>query len=87
MIGLHWYPERRARYEKQLLEAYLAELYQHDIRYSFAELWYDYRLHLAKQLLTPIAQSQIGVPALVWRPHLDRAFATFEELNCAEFLA
>jgi aminoglycoside phosphotransferase (APT) family kinase protein len=65
MIGLHWYPERRARYEKQLLEAYLAELYQHDIRYSFAELWYDYRLHLAKQLLTPIAQSQIGVPALV----------------------
>jgi hypothetical protein len=86
MIGLHWFPERRARFEKRILGCYLDELHLHNIDYSHDDLWRDYRLRIALQPIIPVFQAQLGIPAGIWWPHLDRAFSAFDDLSCEEFL-
>jgi hypothetical protein len=84
MIGLHWFPERRNRFETTLLKAYHCELEQHGIQYSYDELTYDYRLQVAGQLVVPFVQWSMKIPAYVWWHHLDRGFSAFDDLNCRE---
>ena len=86
MIGLHWFPERRNRFENALLSAYHLELEQRGIDYSYDDLTYDYRLQVAGQLFMPVIQWSMKIPAAVWWPHLDRAFSAFEDLDCRELL-
>jgi len=86
MIGLHWFPERRERFEEALLHAYHDELHTQGIDYSFDDLWFDYRLQVAGLLFLPIIQWSDKAPALIWWPHLERAFSVFDELDCRELL-
>ncbi len=86
MIGLHWFPERRNRFEKDLLRTYLAELHQRGIDYLYDDLIYDYRLQIACQIFNPIFYWSLKIPAGVWWPHLERAFCAFDDLDCYEFI-
>ena len=86
MLGLHWFPERRHRFEKQLLESYLLELHLRGINYQLDDLTYDYRLQVAGHVFTPIVHWSMKVPAAIWWPHLDRAFSAFDDLDCHEIL-
>jgi hypothetical protein len=86
MIGLHWFPERRERFEEALLRAYHDELHTHGIDYSFDDLWFDYRLQVAGLLFLAIIQWSNKAPALIWWPHLERAFSVFDELDCRQLL-
>ena len=84
LIGLHWFPERRRRFEKNILRTYLAELHRRGIDYRYDDLTYDYRLQVAGQLFTPMYFWALKVPASTWWPHLDRAFSAFDDLDCHE---
>lgn len=87
MIGLHWYPERRARFEKTLLEHYYATLLNNDVsNYSWENCWDDYRHSVVMNLFIPVWQWQRGITQIIWWSHLERSFLTFEDLGCDELL-
>ncbi len=72
--------------EQSLLRAYFKELAGLGIDYGWDDLWLDYRISVIQHLFTPVAQHAIGVPPAVWWPHLDRAFSSFDDLDCMELL-
>lgn len=84
-IGLHWFPERRQRYEQKLLDLYLDELHRHEIDYSHEQMMYDYRLLISLMIVIPVMQYSFEIPAGIWWPHFDRAFAAYDEHHCEEF--
>jgi hypothetical protein len=87
MMAVHWYPERRARLEAQLIERYHAGLLAHGVTdYSLDRLWEDYRLSVIGQLAIPVWQQSVGFHTSIWWPHLHRILAAFEDLDCAAFL-
>jgi aminoglycoside phosphotransferase (APT) family kinase protein len=88
MLGLHWYPSLRARFEKFLLRRYHNKLIEHGIEgYSWDDYWLDYRESCIMNLFIPIWQWQRRVtPAAVWWSHLERSFLTFDDLHCGELL-
>jgi aminoglycoside phosphotransferase (APT) family kinase protein len=88
MMALHWFPERRARLEAPLLERYHAGLSAHGVTgYSLDRLWEDYRFAVIAYLATPVWQQSLGIPPVIWWPHLNRIVAAFEDLDCARLLA
>jgi Ser/Thr protein kinase RdoA (MazF antagonist) len=87
MMGLHWYPDRRRRYERPLLERYHAALLAHGVTgYSFAALWEDYRRSALGQITTPVWQWSFRLNPAVWWSHLERAMLTFDDLDCRALL-
>jgi Ser/Thr protein kinase RdoA (MazF antagonist) len=55
MMATHWYPERRQRFERPLLEHYHATLLASGIKgYDRPALDHDYRLAVLFQLITPV---------------------------------
>lgn len=83
MIALHWFPERRAHLEVPLLRHYHNRLLEGGITtYS----WYDYRLSAINNLLIPVWQWFVKIPASIWWHHLERGFLAFDDLKCAELL-
>jgi thiamine kinase-like enzyme len=86
MIGLHWFPERRSRFEKDLLAIYLSELRDRGTDYDSDSLAYDYRLQVVCQLFRPMFQWYMKAPAGLWWPHLDRWFSAFDDLDCHALL-
>ncbi|MEW5868001.1 MAG: phosphotransferase [Chloroflexota bacterium] len=82
MLALHWYPERRARYERPLLERYHRALLANGVQsYSWEALWQDYQLGVIRNLFIPIWQWQRGIHPSVWWSHLERAFLAYEDLG------
>jgi len=87
MIALHWYPDRRRRFERRCLESYHATLLASGVRgYDFDALWLDYRLSALWQVLTPIWQAAVKVGPFIWFPHFERIMAAVADLDCLEFL-
>lgn len=87
MIAVHWYPERRARLEKELMYAYHRRLGECGITgYSREDLWEDYRASVIRSLLIPVWQWVRGILPGIWWPHLERTFLAFEDLECREML-
>lgn len=86
MIAVHWFPERRRRYEERLLCHYLSVLHSQGIDYSHDDLWYDYRLAVMVWVTRIAVFPSLGVHAYVWWPHLDRVFSAYEDLNCGALL-
>lgn len=87
MMGLHWYPERRRRYERPLLERYHAGLLAGGVTgYPFSALWEDYRLSALWQITTPVWQASFRLHAAIWWSHLERAMLTFDDLDCRALL-
>lgn len=88
MMAVHWYPERRQRFEAGLLDHYHATLLASGIEgYDRAALDYDYRLAVLFQLITPLLQADIGIPPAVWWNHLERIMYAIDDLGCRELLS
>ncbi len=86
MMALHWYPERRQRMEQSMLKVYLEEMEKQGIDYDWEDLQTDYRIFVVFNLMTPVMQYLNGVPSFIWWDHIERVFASFEDLDCMEFL-
>jgi hypothetical protein len=87
MIALHWYPDRRRRYERALLDRYHAELVAHGVAgYDRRALDDDYRLSVLWQITTPVGQADNNIPSVIWWSHLERIFLAVDDLGCREFL-
>jgi hypothetical protein len=87
MMALHWYPERRARLERPLLERYHAALCGHGVAgYPFDRLREDYRFQVIGRLMTPVWQQTAGLHASIWWPHLNRIVTAFDDLDCIALL-
>ncbi|MCG8425721.1 MAG: aminoglycoside phosphotransferase family protein [Proteobacteria bacterium] len=86
MIALHWYPEHRQSLERLLLRYYQTQMHRNNVECEWNDLWDDYRLAVAFNLLYPVLLQSKGVPSVIWQPHLERGFAAFEDLDCRELL-
>jgi len=87
MLALHWYPERRERFERPLLQAYHHALLECGVEgYPWEALWRDYRLGAIRNLFIPVWQWGRGIHASVWWSHLERAVLAFRDLDCEELL-
>jgi Ecdysteroid kinase-like family len=87
MMAVHWYPERRRRLERPLLDRYHAALVAHGVRgYDRAALAEDYRLSVLWQLTTPEWQADHHLPAVIWWSHLERIVAAVDDLGCRDLL-
>jgi hypothetical protein len=85
MIGLHWFPERRRRFERSLIDTYTDALAARGIPYPADQAWQDYRLLVAGLTLRVAIYSEV-IPASIWWPHLERACLAFEDLDCRALL-
>jgi hypothetical protein len=87
MLALHWFPDWRARFERESLRRYHDTLVRHGVRdYSFEALWQDYRLSVLWQITTPMWQASHGIPAWIWWNHLERIMRAVDDLDCRELL-
>jgi len=88
MMAMHWYPERRRRFERPLLDHYHASLLASGVKgYDRAALDHDYRLAVLTQLMTPIIWANVGIPPAVWWSHLERIMLAIDDLGCRELLS
>ncbi|MGH6725924.1 MAG: phosphotransferase family protein [Pseudolabrys sp.] len=87
MIAMHWYPDRRRRFERRLLDHYHAELVAHGVRgYERRDLDDDYRLSVLWQIMTPVNQFAIKIPPVIWWNNLERVFLAVDDLGCRDLL-
>jgi hypothetical protein len=87
MMATHWYPERRRRLERPLLDHYHASLLGNGVQgYDRAALTEDYRRSVLMQLLMPVLQMTFGIPPWVWWGHLERITAAIDDLDCRALL-
>jgi Ser/Thr protein kinase RdoA (MazF antagonist) len=89
MMATHWYPERRRRFERPLLDHYHATLLASGIEgYDRAALDHDYRLAVLFQLIAPVAMANnVGIPPAIWWSHLERIMLAIDDLGCRELLS
>ncbi len=87
LMAAHWYPERRARLERRLLERYLERLHLYGIAgYDQDACWYDYRASIIRVLFFLVGGWRPGrAPALYW-DRMERALMAYEDLGCRELL-
>ena len=87
MMALHWYPDRRRRYEQRLLRHYHDALQAHGVAgYAWGALLEDYRRAALGQLFIPVWQATADLPPAVWWSHLERGMLAFEDLDCESLL-
>jgi hypothetical protein len=87
MMALHWYPDRRRRYEQRLLRHYHDGIQAHGVTgYTWDALLEDYRRAALGQLFIPVWQATADLPPAIWWSHLERGMLAFEDLDCAAFL-
>ncbi len=80
MIALHWFAERRTRFERDLLWRYADRL-----GVAADTVWESYRFSVAGLLPRCLLYAAF-LPAAIWWPHLERAFNAYDDLGCAELL-
>jgi hypothetical protein len=87
MMAMHWYPERRRRMERLLLDHYHTTLVEHGVSgYTRDALDYDYRFSALWQITWPIWQEAAKIPARVWWNNLERALLAVDDLGCRDLL-
>ena len=88
MMATHWYPERRRRAEAPLLDHYHAALLRQGVRgYDRAALADDYRLSAVWQLMSPVWQSSVDLPPVIWWGHLERITLAVDDLGGRDLIA
>jgi hypothetical protein len=87
LIAIHWYPDRRTRLERPLLDRYHATLTSHGVdgcdRHA---LDHDYRMSVLWHITTPVHQAVYNIPP-VWWNNLERVFLAVDDLGCRDLLA
>lgn len=87
MMATHWYPDRRRRMERLLLDHYHAALVVHGVRgYDRRTLDDDYRLSVLWQIATPVWQAAMDLPPVIWWSHLERVLLAVDDLGCRDLL-
>jgi hypothetical protein len=87
MMAAHWYPERRQRLERVLLDHYHTVLLENGVRsYDRTEMQEDYRLSVLWQTATPVFQAGLKLPPVVWWNNFQRIMAAVDDLGCRELL-
>ena len=87
MIAMHWYPDRRRRYERALLDRYHGSLLAHGVRgYDRRALEQDYRSSVLWLMTWPISQQAYGIPTMIWWNNLERIMLAVEDLGCTDLL-
>jgi hypothetical protein len=88
MMAIHWYPDRRARFERLLLDRYHAALVSHGVNgYDRQALDDDYRMSVLWQITTPLWQAAYNIPPVIWWNNLERVFLAVDDLGCRGLLA
>jgi hypothetical protein len=88
MMAIHWYPDRRARLERHLLDRYHATLTSHGVDgYDRRALEDDYRLSVFWHITTPVHQAAYNIPPVIWWNNLERVFLAVDDLGCRDLLA
>jgi hypothetical protein len=88
MMALHWYPDRRQRIERMLLDRYHEALMAAGVRhYDRRALEDDYRLSALWQITTPVRQAANGLPPVIWWSHFERIMLAVDDLGCRDLLA
>jgi hypothetical protein len=88
MMAMHWYPDRRRRLERSLLDFYHATLVANGVTgYDREALDADYRLSVLWQITTPVWQWSGGIPPAIWWNNLERILLAVEDLGCRDLLA
>jgi hypothetical protein len=87
MIAMHWYPDRRRRFEQPLLDVYHAALVEHGVAgYDRRALTEDYRLSVLWRIITPVWQAVNNIPPVIWWNNLERILLAVDDLGCQDFL-
>jgi hypothetical protein len=88
MMAMHWYPDRRSRIERPLLDHYHAALLTYDVGgYDRQELDGDYRLSTLWLITRPVWQAVHNIPPRVWWNNLERILLAVDDLGCRDLLA
>lgn len=88
MIAMSWYPDRRRRLERPLLDHYHAVLVAHGVRgYDRRTLDDDYRRSVLMELMKPVWQAADNLPPLIWWGNLERIVLAVDDLGCRELLS
>jgi Ser/Thr protein kinase RdoA (MazF antagonist) len=87
MMAMHWYPDRRSRMERPLLDAYHAALLAHGVQgYDRRALDDDYRLSALWHIMTPAWQAAANIPTVIWWNNFERIHLAVEDLGARELL-
>ena len=88
MMALHWYPDRRQRLERTLLDRYHATLLAQGVcGYDRQALHDDYRWAALWQMATPVFQAANNIPPVIWWNHMERIMLAVDDLGCRELLS
>jgi hypothetical protein len=87
MIAMHWYPDRRRRWEQTLLDLYHAALVEHGVGgFDRRALTEDYRLSVLWQITWPVWQAANNIPPVIWWNNLERILLAVDDLGCRDLL-
>jgi Ecdysteroid kinase-like family len=88
MMAIHWYPDRRRRIERPLLDRYHETLLACGVSgYDRQALYDDYRLSVLWHITRPVLQAANNIPPRVWWNNLERIHLAVEDLGCRDLLA
>jgi hypothetical protein len=88
MMAMLWYPDRRRRFERPLLDRYHAELLAHGVSgYDREALGGDYRLSALRLMTRPIVQASMSIPPRVWWNNFERIMLAIDDLGCRDLLS
>ena len=88
MMAMLWYPDRRRRLERPLLDLYHAELVTHGVSgYDRQALQDDYRLSVLWLITRPVMQAANNIVPRVWWNNLERIMLAVDDLGCRDLLA
>jgi Phosphotransferase enzyme family len=87
MMALHWYPERRQRLERALLDHYHTVLLENGVRnYDRIDMQEDYRRSVLWRTTIPVFQAGLELPPFIWWSNFQRIMAAVDDLGCRELL-
>jgi thiamine kinase-like enzyme len=87
MMAMLWYPDRRRRIERPLLDSYHAALLAQGVNgYDRRALDDDYRLSALWLITRPIWQAANNIGPRVWWNNLERIMLAVDDLGCRELL-
>ncbi len=88
MMAMLWYPDRRCRIERPLLDLYHAALLDNGVSgYDRQALDDDYRLSALWLITRPVGQAMNNIGPAVWWNNLERIMLAVDDLGCLELLA
>jgi hypothetical protein len=88
MMAMHWYPDRRLRIERPLLDRYHEALLAQGVGgYDRHALDGDYRLSALWLITRPVAQAMNDIAPRVWWNNLERIMLAVDDLGCRDLLA